>query len=294
MPLLLEPFEFGFFVRAIIASCLIGGLCGLMGVYIVLRGMSYIGHGLSHAIFGGAVVSWIMSINFYVGATAWGFLSAVLVTWTSRRNPIGSDAAIGIITTASFALGIAIISRFGSFTRDFEASLWGSVLAVDREDLVAIAVVTAIVVAVFFVGYKLFLFATFDADVAQFYGVPTGWVDTLFALLLAGTVVVSMQVLGVTMIAAAVVIPPIIARLITNSFRRMTLLSVGIGIMCSVLGIYISYFIDVSSGASVVLLSAAFFVVALAWSKIRDRISRSPAASGGLAQLPRGAGETLE
>ncbi len=292
--MLLEPFEFGFFVRALIAACLIGGLCGLMGVYIVLRGMSYIGHGLSHAIFGGAVVSWIMSINFFVGATVWGFLSAILVAWTTRRNPIGSDAAIGIITTASFALGIAIISRFGSFTRDFEASLWGSVLAVDREDLIAIAVVSAIVAAVFFVGYKLFLFATFDTDVAQFYGVPTGWVDTLFALLLAGTIVVSMQVLGVTMIAAAVVIPPIVARLLTNSFRTMTLLSTGIGIMCSVLGIYISYFIDVSSGASVVLLSAVLFVAVLAWSKIRDRIIRSPAASRGLSQLPRSAGGSLE
>ena len=292
--MLLEPFEFGFFVRAIIAACLIGGLCGLMGVYIVLRGMSYIGHGLSHAIFGGAVVSWIMSINFFVGATVWGFLSAVLVAWTTRRNPIGSDAAIGIITTASFALGIAIISRFGSFTRDFEASLWGSVLAVDREDLIAIAVVSAIVAAVIFVGYKLFLFATFDSDVAQFYGVPTGWVDTLFALLLAGTIVVSMQVLGVTMIAAAVVIPPIVARLLTNSFRKMTLLSVAIGIMCSVLGIYISYFVDVSSGASVVLLSAALFVGTLSWSKIRDRISRSPATSSGLSQLPRSAGGSLE
>ena len=292
--MLLEPFEFGFFVRAMIAACLIGGLCGLMGVYIVLRGMSYIGHGLSHAIFGGAVVSWIMSINFFVGATVWGFLSAILVAWTTRRNPIGSDAAIGIITTASFALGIAIISRFGSFTRDFEASLWGSVLAVDREDLIAIAVVSAVVAAVFFVGYKMFLFATFDSDVAQFYGVPTGWVDTLFALLLAGTIVVSMQVLGVTMIAAAVVIPPIVARLLTNSFRTMTLLSTGIGIMCSVLGIYISYFVDVSSGASVVLLSAVLFVAVLAWSKIRDRIIRSPAASSGLSQLPRSAGGSLE
>ena len=143
-------------------------------------------------------------------------------------------------------------------------------------------------------GYKLFLFATFDSDVAQFYGVPTGWVDTLFALLLAGTIVVSMQVLGVTMIAAAVVIPPIVARLLTNSFLKMTLLSTVIGIICSVLGIYISYFVDVSSGASVVLLSAALFVAVLAWSKIRDRISRSPAVSGGLSQLPRSAGGSLE
>ena len=292
--MLLEPFEFGFFVRAIIAACLVGGLCGLMGVYIVLRGMSYIGHGLSHAIFGGAVVSWIMSINFFVGATVWGFLSALLISWTTRKNPIGSDAAIGIITTASFALGIAIISRFGSFTRDFEASLWGSVLGVDNEEVIAIAVVAAIVTVVFFVAYKLFLFATFDADVAQFYGVPTAWIDTLFSLLLAGTIVVSMQVLGVTMIAAAVVIPPIVARLLTNSFLKMTLLSTGIGVICSVLGIYISYFVDVSSGASVVLLSAALFVAVLAWSKIRARWAGAPEPAAGLAQLPRESGGAID
>ena len=293
--LLLEPFELGFFVRAIIAASLVGGLCGLMGIYIVLRGMSYIGHGLSHAIFGGAVVSWTMSVNFFIGATLWGFLSALLIAWTTRRNPIGSDAAIGIITTASFALGVAIISRSRSFTRDFEASLWGSVLGVDNGEVIAIAVVSVIVAAVFFVAYKLFLFATFDPEVAPFYGVPTGWIDTLFSLLLAGTVVVSMQVLGVTMIAAAVVIPPIVARLLTNSFRRMALLSTGIGIFCGAAGIYISYFVDVSSGASVVLLSAALFVLTLAAVKIRRRLTRTPSPRGGsLARLPRNAGDALE
>ena len=292
--MLLEPFEFGFFVKAFIAASLVGGLCGLMGIYIVLRGMSYIGHGLSHAIFGGAIVSWVMSINFFIGATAWGFLSALLIAWTTRRNPIGSDAAIGIITTTSFALGIAIISRNQSFTRDFEASLWGSVLAVDRSDLIAIAIVSAIVVSVFFVAYKLFLFATFDPEVAQFYGVPTGWVETVFSLMLAATIVVSMQVLGVTMIAAAVVIPPIIARLLTNSFRKMALASSAIGVFCGAVGIYISYLVDVSSGASVVLLSAALFVLALSWAKIRNRLGRAAHREGALARLPQGSGNTLE
>ena len=292
--MIFEPFEFAFFVRAIIAASLVGGLCGLMGIYIVLRGMSYIGHGLSHAIFGGAVVSWTMSINYFIGATIWGFLSAVLITWTTRKNPIGSDAAIGIITTASFALGIAIISRNQGFTPDFEALLFGSILAVDNNEIIAIAVVTGIVAAVFFLAYKLFLFATFDPDVAVFYGVPTGWVDTLFSLLLAGTIVVSMQVLGVTMIAAAIVIPPIVARLLTNSFRKMALASIAIGVFCGATGIYISYFIDVSSGASVVLLSAALFVTALAWSKVRSRINRTADSEGSLSRLPQSSGSALE
>ena len=285
---LLEPFEFGFFVRAIIAAFLVGGLCAFMGTYIVLRSMSYIGHGLAHAIFGGAVVSSAMSFNFFVGATLWGFLSALLIAWTTRKNPIGSDAAIGIVTTASFALGIAIISRSHGFTHDFEAALWGSVLAVERADIIAIAVVTIAVAAVFFFAYKMFLFNTFDSDVARFYGIPTAWMDAVFALMLAGTVVVSMRVLGVTMIAAAVVIAPIVARLLTNSFVKMTILSTLIGIMCSAAGIYMSYFINVSSGASVVLLSAAVFVAALGWSRIRRILSRSPAEAPGLSRLPGG------
>ena len=284
-------------MRAIIAAALVGGLCGLMGVYIVLRGMAYMGHGLAHAVFGGAAVSFIMSINFYLGATAWGFLSALLVTWITRKNPtIRSDASIGIITTSSFALGIAIISSQRRFTRDLDAALWGSVLGVQAVELLAIAAVAFVVAAVFFLGYKLFLFATFDAEVAQFYGVPTGWVDTVFSLMLAAAIVVSMQVLGVLMIAAAIVIPPIVARLLTNSFRQMVILSAGIGIACAVLGLYLSYLIElsyaakVSPGPSVVLFSSALFVLTLLWSRLRSRLGRG----GGLEQLPRESGSALE
>jgi len=118
-----EPFEYQFFVRGILAATMVGGLCGLIGVYIVLKRMSYIGHGLSHAILGGAVVSFVLSINFLVGATVWGFLCAQLIALTAKKRKIAADAAIGVITTASFALGIVLISRYKSFTRDFEAAL---------------------------------------------------------------------------------------------------------------------------------------------------------------------------
>ena len=225
---MLEPFQYDFFVRGLISASLVGGLCGLMGVYVVLRRMSYIGHGLSHAVFGGAVVSYVLSFSFLAGAIIWGFLSALLITLATRKRQIGADAAIGIITTASFALGIALISRYKTFTRDFEAALFGDIVGVSQGDLLAIVVVTAATLVIVFVGYKLFLFSTFDQDVASYYGVPTAWVDAMFSLVLAATIVVSMQVLGVTLIAAAIVIPPVVARLITNSFRSMVLLSTGV------------------------------------------------------------------
>ena len=268
---MLEPFEYQFFIKGLIAATTAGGLCGLIGVYIVLRRMAYIGHGLSHAVFGGAVISYVMSINFFVGASIWGFLSAILITLTTRKRVIAADAAIGIITTASFALGIALISRYRTFTRSFEAALIGDMLGVSNGDLLAIISVTISSIVLVLLGYKLFLFSTFDPEVARFYGVPVGWVDTTFSLMLAGTVVVSMQILGVTMIAAALVIPPIVARLLTNSFNQMIIMSTLIGAFCGLGGIYISYWVDVSSGATIVLFAAGLFCIALLWSNIRQR-----------------------
>jgi manganese/iron transport system permease protein len=277
-----EPFDYQFFIKGLIAATLVGGLCGLLGVYIVLRRMSYIGHGLSHAIFGGAVVSYVMSINFYVGASLWGFIAAVLINATTRaRNFIAADAAIGIITTASFAFGIALISRYRTFTRSFDAALFGNILGVTDNDLIAIFAVTILTAALILIFYRRLLFATFDPDVAPFYGVSTETVDTLFSLILAGTIVVSMQVMGVTLIAAAIVIPPTTARLLTSDFSRMTLYSVAIGAGCGFVGMYLSYYVDVSSGANIVLVSAAAFVLAFAWSSLSGRLTaaRRPASA---------------
>ena len=280
---MLEPFQFDFFVRGFIAATLVGALCGLLGVYIVLRRMAYIGHGLAHAVFGGAVVSYMLSFNFLIGASMWGFLSALLITLTARRSTIHSDAAIGIITTASFALGIALISRNRSFTRSFDAALFGNILGVTTGDLIAIAAVSIVAFAIILGGYKLFLFSAFDPEVARFYGVPTGWVDAAFSLILAAAIVVSMQVLGVTLIAAAIVIPPVVARLLTDNFKMMIVLSTVISGLCGSAGVYLSFFIDVSSGASVVLLSATVFVAVLAYSNMRSALA-SRRGTGAIAE----------
>ncbi|GIK37240.1 MAG: metal ABC transporter permease [Anaerolineae bacterium] len=274
MDFLLEPFQFEFFRNGTIAAVLVGGLCGLIGVYIVLRGMSYIGHGLSHAIFGGAVVAFVMTWNFYLGAGLWGFIAAVLINQTVRRTKINADAAIGVITTASFAIGVALISRYRRFTRSFDAALFGNILGVTGQDVWVVAGVTLMVAAIIFFFYKQLLFTTFDAEVAQIYGVKTEWVDTLFALVLAAAIIASMQILGVTLIAAALVIPAITARLLTDSFNRMILLSVLIGALTGFMGMYFSYYIDVSSGASIVLLQAILFGLALTITSLQKRAAR--------------------
>jgi manganese/iron transport system permease protein/iron/zinc/copper transport system permease protein len=276
----LEPFAYAFFRNAVIAATLAGALCGLVGVYVVLRHMSYIGHGLSHAIFGGAVASFATGVNFYLGAGLWGVLAALLINQVARRRTVGADAAIGVVTTASFALGLAIISRVGGFTRNFEAALFGNVLGVTTSDVVVIGAVTLIACAVVFFCYRGLLFTTFDPEVAEISGIDTRRVDALLALTLAGTITATMNVLGVTLIAAALVIPAVTARLLTDRFALMLALSVGLGATCGFAGVYGSYYLDVSSGAAVVLTGAAFFIGAYIASAVRQRarLRRSKAA----------------
>src|SRR5918996_2613788 len=141
--ILLLPFQYEFFLRAIIVSILVGGVCGLLGVYIVLRGMSYIGHGLSHAIFGGAVASYIVGVNVFLGAGLWGLVAALFINKVARRRWIGADAAIGAITSASFAIGIILISVQRTFVVNFEALLWGNVLGVAAVDVLVVLGVAA-------------------------------------------------------------------------------------------------------------------------------------------------------
>ena len=269
-----EPFQYDFFIRGLIAATVASGLCGFIGVYVVLRKMSYIGHGLSHAVFGGAVVSFVIGFNFYIGATLWGFLSALLIIGMTRiRKFIAADAAIGIITTSSFALGVALISHYHKFTRNFDAALFGNILGVTNADLAAIIGVTLVTLVLVVVLYRKLLFTTFDPEVAPFFGVNTNWLDAIFALILAAAIVVSLRVLGATLIAATLVIPPITARLLTDHFGRMMTFSVVIGAVSGFAGIYLSYYVDIASGASIVLFSAGLFCVALLYSTLRQRIT---------------------
>jgi manganese/iron transport system permease protein/iron/zinc/copper transport system permease protein len=259
---LLEPLTFAFFRRALLASCLVGALCGVVGVYIVLRRMSYIGHGLSHAVFGGAVISYLLQVNFYLGAGLWGMASALLINTVAQRRRLGADAAIGIVTTASFAVGVAGISHQRRFTRNFEAALFGNVLGITPADLWMIAGVAIVAIAGIVMLYKPLLFSTFDQEVAEVYGIPTHWVDAVFALILAAVILVSMQVMGVTLIAASLVIPASAARLLTQRFDRLLWLASLIGAGVSVLGMFASYYLDLASGASIVLIGTAIFLVA--------------------------------
>jgi manganese/iron transport system permease protein/iron/zinc/copper transport system permease protein len=271
MTLLSEPFAYEFFRQGLLASVLVGLVCGLIGVYVVLRHMSYIGHGLSHAVFGGAVVAYVLAVDFYLGAGLWAFAAALIINAVARQRRIGADAAIGIVTTASFAVGVALISKTRSFTQNFEAALFGNILGVTTTDLLVIGGVTIAIASFIALFYKRLLFMTFDPEVAPIFGVPTRLIDTLFALALAATIVASINIVGVTLIAATLIIPSTTARLLTDSFARMLVMSSAFGAAAGAIGMYASYWLDISSGATIVLLEAAGFAIAFIWSAARGR-----------------------
>ncbi len=259
---LLDPFQYQFFVNGFIAAAIIGALTGLIGVFVILRKMSYIGHGLSHSVFGGAVLTYILGWNFYLGAGIWGFLSALLIFAIGRSKKIGADAAIGIVTTASFALGVAIISRVRNFTRNFEAALFGNILGTTESDVIIILAIALVVGMIIFFFYRPLLFTSFDPETAHVFGVREQRYEILFALILAITIIASIQILGVTLIAATLVIPASIARISTDSFGKMLVISTIIGSICGITGMYLSYYLDIASGAAIVLTATVFFALA--------------------------------
>lgn len=272
---LLAPYDFAFFQRGMVAATLAGALCGVLGVFVVLRGMSYIGHGLSHAVFGGAAASAVMSINFFVGAGIWGIISGVLIGRIARRKIIGADAAIGIVTTASFAGGIALLNRYGQARKSIEAVLFGSVLGVSWVDIAAILAVSLAVGAIVLFAYRAFLFATFDPQVAIVSGERVATIEVILMVMLSITILVTMRVIGTLLISALLVIPAATARMITNSFSRMLMLSPMIGAMCCLVGMNLSYHLDTSAGATIILVAAVVFTATylLAGRRARLRVA---------------------
>jgi manganese/iron transport system permease protein/iron/zinc/copper transport system permease protein len=261
---LLEPFRYAFVRNGLIVAVLAGAVCGCLGVYVTLKSMSYIGHGLSHAIFGGAALGAVAGVNYFVAAGAWGLASALAVGQVTKRRIIGSDAAIGVITTASFALGIALKNKLPRSGKSTDALLFGSILGVSPTDVIVVAGACALVAVIVLLRYRALLFNTFDPDVAEVSGVNAWRTEGLLMVMLAAAILACMNVLGVTLIAATLVIPAVVARMVTSSFSTMLWLSTLIGAAAGGLGMYVSYFADISSGATIVLVGTAAFLVVYA------------------------------
>lgn len=260
------PFQYDFFTKAIIASVLLGGMCSLSGVYVILRGLSYVGHGLSHAAFGGAIIGNIAGINYYGGSILWSYLASFVIYQISKRNKIKPDASIGLVTTAIFAFGVLLVSMTNRYTRNFESLLFGNILSISDQDLFIIVLVTIMAGAFFFFLHKRLVFTFFDNESAQIAGIKTSYVELLFSFLLATIIIVSMSSIGVTLLASVIVGPAISARMLSNNFTNVIFLSIMIGVISSFIGMYSSFFLDSASGPTIVMFITFGFVMSVIYS----------------------------
>ncbi len=273
---LVEPLQSGFMQSAFAASLMIALICGVLGVYVVLRRMAFIGDAVSHTALPGLVVAYLNGWNLFGGAAIAGVATALGIGWISRRGLIREDTAIGIVYTGLFALGVAMISVTKSF-RDITALLFGNVLAVTTRDLVTIAIVAIVICAVLALLHKELELTSFDPIHAQVAGLNPDITRYVLLVLLALAVVAGIQAVGVVLVSGLLITPAAAASLLTTRLVRMMLLAVAVAFVSVFVGLYTSYFFNVSSGAAIVLTSSLCFLVAAAVRA--TMVSRTPRSS---------------
>lgn len=279
MDLIFEPLTFQFFQRALLASVLAGTVCAVVGSYVVLKGLAFIGDAVAHAAFPGVVAAFIIGIPFVIGGGIAAFFTAIAIGWVSRRGHLRIDTAIGVVFAGAFALGILMYSTLHGFVGDLFGFLVGNVLAIGPDDLIGLVVLGVIVLAVVAVFWKELLYATFDPLGAAASGLPVAGLDYLFLGLVALTIVISIQAVGIILVVAMLVTPAATAQLVTVRFSRLILLATLIGAATAVAGLYLSYWFDVASGATIVLVQTVTFLLALGLSPRSSPFRRRPAVS---------------
>ncbi len=260
---LLEPLRYDFFLRALVASSLVGLICAVVGTYVVLKGISFIGDGISHAAFPGIVAAFMLQGPYYIGAAVAAVGTALAIGFVSRRGFLRMDTAIGVLFAGTFALGVFLFSLIDGYVADLFSFLFGNVLAISGSDLVALLVLGSLVLGAIVVLWKELLYATFDPLGAQASGIRVGLLEYVFLTIVALAIVVSLQAVGIILVVAMLVTPAATAQLLTSRFGAMMRIGVVIGISAAVSGLYLSYWLDVASGATIVLVETAMFFLAL-------------------------------
>jgi ABC-type Mn2+/Zn2+ transport system permease subunit len=259
--------------RGFLAALLVGILCSVVGSYIVLRGMAFLGDALAHAILPGVAIAYLLGGNLILGAFVAAIVVAIGIGFFSNEGTIKEDTAIGILFSAAFALGVALISSIRTYAVDLSHILFGNVLGVSEKDLIFTAVLTIIILLIVAINYKQFMVISFDPILATMMRLPVQFLRYLMLVMLGLTVVVSIQTVGVGLAAAMLVTPAASAYLLTRRLPSMMAISALIGAFSSVVGLYISYYINIASGSAIVLTATFIFLIAFAISPRRSKIS---------------------
>ena len=276
---LLAPLEYEFFVRALVASALVGVACAVVGAFVVLKGMSFVGDAVSHSAFPGVVLAYLLGLPIILGGAVAAIGTALGIGALTRRSGLRADAVIGVLFAGMFALGVALFSSIPNYVGDLFHFLFGDVLGISFADLISLAVLASLLLLIVWVLWKELLFATFDPLGAGAAGLPVRRLDDLLLILIAVTIVVSLQAVGIVLVVAMITTPAATAQLLVKRFGQMIALAALIGVTSSLVGLYVSYALDIASGASIVLTETFAFLVALLITSMRKRVRANRAVA---------------
>jgi ABC-type Mn2+/Zn2+ transport system permease subunit len=274
--------QYGFLQKALLTSIMVGIICGVIGCFIILRGMALMGDAISHAVLPGVAISYMLGINFFFGAVFSGVLTALAIGFVTQNSRIKHDTSIGIMFTAAFASGIIMITLLKSST-DLYHILFGNVLAVRSTDMWITLGIGLIVIAAVYLFYKELLVTSFDETMGAAYGLPVRFIHYFLMTLLTMVTVASLQTVGIVLVVAMLITPAAAAYLLTDRLWVMIFLAAGIGIISSIVGLYFSFTYNLASGATIVLSATAIFVLAfllspkhgLIWKTLKVRKKRA-------------------
>jgi manganese/iron transport system permease protein len=259
----LGPMQYAFMQRALLASVLVGAICAVLSCYLLVKRWALLGDAISHAVLPGVAIAYLLGLPFFVGAVTTGVLTALGISAVERHTRIKEDSAMGIVFTGAFALGFVLVSRIRSKAVDLFHILFGNVLGVSDLDLWITGLTGAAVLAVVFLLYKELLLWTFDPVAAAAMGLPTGALHYTLMLLLSMTIVASLQTVGIVLVVAMLITPGAVAFLLTDRMSRMLGVAVAVGVVSTVSGLFLSYYLNVASGATMVLVASLLFAVAV-------------------------------
>lgn len=261
-----EPLNYVFIQRGLLALVLVGTISAVIGCFVVVRGLSFFGDALAHAVLPGVALSYISSggavgSNLFVGGLGAGVISALIIAFLTRNERLKEDTAVGLVFVTMFALGIAIISSQGSYSIDLSHILFGSINGISEGDLLIMAAMGAVVLVTIAVFYKQFLIISFDLSLAHTLKFRVEWLRTLLLILIAVTIVASLQAVGIALMLALLITPAATARLISNRLHNMILIAAAVGVTSGIVGFYLSYYLLIPSGAAIVLTMSAVFAL---------------------------------
>jgi manganese/iron transport system permease protein len=270
--LLTQPLTYAFMQRGLAASVLVGIVCAVIGCYVVLRSMAFLGDALAHAVLPGVAIAYLLGGSLLVGALVAAVAVALGISFFSQKGQLKEDTAIGILFSAALALGVALISSIRTYAVDLSHILFGNVLGVSPTDLWLIGGLTAVVLLAVLIFYRPFLVISFDPVLATTLRMPTNLLRSSMLVLIALTIVVSLQTVGIGLVAAMLVTPAATAYLLTRRLSSMMLISALLGGLSSLVGLYLSYYLNVASGSAIVLVATGLFLLAFFFAPRRGLV----------------------